>query len=50
MWNLTNYRNEFIYKKRNRLTDIENKLMLTKRETRKIQIRKFGWTYTQYYI
>ena len=31
MWNLKNYTNELIYKT-NRLTDIENKLLLTKGE------------------
>ena len=34
MWNLKNDTNELIYKIRNRLTDIENKLMVTKRDSR----------------
>ena len=32
IWNLKNSRNELIYKNRNRLTDIENKLTVTKGE------------------
>ena len=32
MWNLKNDTNELIYKNRNRLTDMKNKLMVTKGE------------------
>ena len=32
MWTLKNNTNESVYKNRNRLTDIENKLMVTKGE------------------
>ena len=32
MWNLKNGTNELIYKKKNRVTDVENKLMVTKGE------------------
>ena len=32
MWNLKNYINKCIYQNRNRLTDIENKLMVTFRK------------------
>ena len=34
MWNLKTDTNQLVHKKRNRLTDIENKLMVTKGNSR----------------
>ena len=51
MWNLTYDTNEFIYETETDLTDIENKLMVTKveREGRRGQIRGVGLRDTNYY-
>ena len=50
MWNLKYDTNELIYKT-NRLTDIENKLMVTKGESgREGLIRSLGLADTNYYV
>ena len=51
MWNLKNNTKESVYKTETDLTDIENKLMVTKveREGRRGQIRGVGLRDTNYY-
>jgi len=39
-----------LFQNRNRLTDIENRLMVTKRKRRGGEIRSLGLTYTRYSI
>ena len=39
-----------LFQNRNRLTDIENRLMVTKRKRRGREIRSLGLTYTRYSI
>ena len=48
MKSLKNYTNELIYKTEI-VTDVENKLMVTKGERREGQTERFGLIYTHYY-
>ena len=51
MWNLKNKTNKGIKQNRNRLTDIENKLVVTKEEREgEGQDRSLGLADTDYYV
>ena len=49
MWNLKNHTDESIYQNRNRLTDIENKLMVTKGKGGRDKLGVWGLTDISYY-
>ena len=50
MWNLKTWYKQTYLQNRNRVADIEHKLLVTKRKREQEIIRSLGITYTQYYI